>query len=67
MKILSTVATVASAILAGLFGIASAAFFGAIVYCIYQGEGLLFVYFFGLLFSLALSMAFSSMAEGFGE
>ena len=63
MKILFSIFATAAC----LFGIATAACLFGIVYCIFKGEGLLPVYFFGLLFASVLSMAFSSMAEGFAE
>jgi len=48
-------------------GVATFAALFATVYCIFKGAGLLPVYFFAILFSAVLSMAFSAMAEGFAE
>jgi hypothetical protein len=48
-------------------GVAAFASLFATVYTIFQGDGLLPVYFFAILFCSVLSMAFSAMAEGFAE
>ena len=48
-------------------GIVAAISLIMIVYTIFQGTGLLPVYFFGLLFSAVSCMGFASMAEGISE
>jgi hypothetical protein len=53
--------------IAALLGIAAAVCLFLIVYTIFQGTGLLPVYFFGFLFSGVMTMMAASMAEGLAE
>lgn len=53
--------------IAALLGIIAAVSLFLIVYTIFQGTGLLPVYFFSFLFSGVATMMFASMAEGLAD